>query len=253
VSTDYGDMERQFLATLKDDTGRALDEWMAAIASEGLAHRNDVIDWLRRQGFMFSKASWLERIHNNGGKPLYGDTSGERRSARPRSVRPAAATPLAAQPAPRIVVSNPAPQPAPQAPTPPTAPPASPALPASAGSDAGAIDAVIAKAKAYRPLAAFVIAEIRKLHPAARVEAKDGYLAFHQQRGAFAVLTVSPKELSLGLALKDRAAPAPLAPARLPAAVHAPAVTHTVALTDARQMTPALREAIRAAGVESSG
>ncbi|WP_334146560.1 DUF4287 domain-containing protein, partial [Hyphomicrobium sp.] len=66
MSIDYGERERQFLETLKSDTGRALDEWMTAIAAEGLTQRNDIIDWLRREGFMFSKASWIERIHNNG-------------------------------------------------------------------------------------------------------------------------------------------------------------------------------------------
>ena len=78
MAVDYGAKEREFLAGLQADTGRDLAQWMAAIDGAGLAHRNDIIDWLRRQGFMFSKASWLERIHHNGGRPLYGEGAADR-------------------------------------------------------------------------------------------------------------------------------------------------------------------------------
>src|SRR6476659_8716110 len=71
MSTDYAAKEREFLDSLKADTGRDLSEWMAAIRAQALPHRNDIIDWLRQQGFMFSRASWLERIHNNAGRPIY--------------------------------------------------------------------------------------------------------------------------------------------------------------------------------------
>lgn len=71
MSKDFEDKEREFLETLKADTGRDLAEWMEAISNQGLPHRNDVIDWLRLQGFIFSRASWLERIHANDGRPIY--------------------------------------------------------------------------------------------------------------------------------------------------------------------------------------
>ncbi len=83
MSTDYGEMERQFLESLKADTGRDLAAWMEAIGAENLDRRNDIIDWLRRQGFMFSKASWLERIHNNGGRPIYSDQGRQEAAAPP--------------------------------------------------------------------------------------------------------------------------------------------------------------------------
>ena len=44
---------------------------MAAIAAQGFADKNETIDWLREQGLPFARASWLERIHSNGGKPIY--------------------------------------------------------------------------------------------------------------------------------------------------------------------------------------
>jgi len=246
VSIDYGEMERQFLATLKADTGRSLEEWMAAISAQGLAHRNDTIDWLRRQGFMFSKASWLERIHNNDGKPLYGEGGSRRPAAPPRKERPPERPPVAAATPAAPLRPVPA-EPAAVAPLPPSPSPPDRMPVAASDSDPAAIEALIARAKAYRPLAAFLIAEIRKIHPTAAVRAEETHLAFHQAGSVLAVLLISPRELRLGLALKDGPAPSPLVPAKLPAVVRAPAISHAAVLTDARQLTPQLRDAIRAA------
>ena len=238
MSIDYGERERQFLDTLKTDTGRTLDEWLSAIAAEGLTHRNDIIDWLRRQGFMFSKASWLERIHNNGGRPIYADTA----TPRPR---------VLPEPRPRLVVVPPAPLPQPQpvaiAPKPAPAPQPAPPLPAAlpvTGDDQGAIDALLARAKAYRPLAAYVVAEIRKAVPAVSVEPRDTYLVFRRGDADFALLVVSHKDLRLGLTLKTAPGDGTLAPAKLPGLRGAPAATHMAVLTDARQVTPALLAAV---------
>jgi hypothetical protein len=50
MATDYGEKERAFIDSLKESSGRNLQEWMAAISAQDLAHRNDVILWLRQQG-----------------------------------------------------------------------------------------------------------------------------------------------------------------------------------------------------------
>lgn len=238
MSIDYGEKERQFLATLKADTGRDLGEWMAAITAENLAHRNDIIDWLRQQGFMFSKASWIERIHNNGGRPIYAGAGAKR----PRAVRrrtpsgplqpsaPAAAAPLPPArtvPADRNLPTPPAPAPEP-------------------ASDAAALDALIARAKAYRPLAAYVVAEIRKAIPDVTAEVRDDHIAFRAAGRDFALLAISQRELRLGIALDGDPPPAAkLEPARFPATLRGAAqVSHMVVLTDARQITPALLSAI---------
>ena len=73
MSADEREEEQRFLAELKARSGRDLAEWMAAITAQGFADKNDTIDWLRAQGFPFARASWLERIHTNGGKPIYSD------------------------------------------------------------------------------------------------------------------------------------------------------------------------------------
>ena len=54
---------------------------MAAIAESGRTERNDIIDWLRHQGFQFSWASWLERIHHNGGRLIYAGTTDQMRTS----------------------------------------------------------------------------------------------------------------------------------------------------------------------------
>src|SRR6185436_17133628 len=71
MAGDEQEEEREFLAELKARSGQDLAQWMAAITAQGFADKNDTIDWLRAQGFPFARASWLERIHSNGGKPIY--------------------------------------------------------------------------------------------------------------------------------------------------------------------------------------
>jgi hypothetical protein len=71
MARDERDEEQEFLAELAARTGRSLGDWMAAITAQGFADKNETIDWLRREGFPFARASWLERIHSNGGRPIY--------------------------------------------------------------------------------------------------------------------------------------------------------------------------------------
>ena len=71
MSNDEREEERDFLEGLKARTGRDLGQWMAAIAAAGFSDKNEIIDWLRAEGLPFARASWLERIHRNGGKPIY--------------------------------------------------------------------------------------------------------------------------------------------------------------------------------------
>jgi hypothetical protein len=265
MSTDYGEKEREFIAALKADTGKSLEEWMAAIDAAGLTQRNDIIDWLRRQSFMFSKASWIERIHNNGGKPIYTGGGSSRpsavpRAAAPRIKRPALTiVPAAPAPAPRSPPPSQAAPPPPlqEAPLPPAAPPPpAPQLPPIAPAlataspppaDPAALDALLATAKAFRPLAAYVLAEIRKAMPDVAVAPAPGLATLARNGAVFAILTVSAKELRLGIAAKDRPA-APFSPAKFaPNLVTPPAITHMVVLTDARQITPDLIAAVLAA------
>ena len=73
MGTDYAGKERAFIAGLEAGTGRGLTSWLAAIAQTGLTDRNDIIDWLRQNRFTFDNASWIERIHHNGGRLVYAE------------------------------------------------------------------------------------------------------------------------------------------------------------------------------------
>jgi len=226
MATDYGEKERAFIDGLKENSGRGLDEWMAAITEQNLPHRNDIIDWLRQQGFMFSKASWLERIHHNGGRPIYADT--------------AAATPAAPrqrQDAREIVKPPSTPKPEP-------VPVASASVEARPDND---LDALLAKAKAYRPLAHFLIEQIKTVRPAARFEPRGTFVAIGDTEN-FAALGIGAKQLRLHLELGDHP-PDEIVKKGVPGGGlgKADALSHMVVLTDARQVDAYLLDLIKRA------
>jgi hypothetical protein len=196
MSTDYAEMERDFVASLKEDTGRDLDGWMIAIRHSGHSDRNEIIDWLRNQGFQFSWASWLERIHHNGGRLVYGDDAGNVPPlARPRP--PEATRPLDRRPFHAV------PKTAPPAPPAPSAPPV-----AASRSD---IERLLSDAKGLRPLADLVLREIGRAVPGAEFSARSPLIIIGTP-APFAALLPSPKALRLyanfGAAGIHRAKPA---------------------------------------------
>jgi hypothetical protein len=238
MAIDYGEKERTFIDGLKEATGRDLADWMAAIAAEELAHRNDIIDWLRQQGFMFSKASWLERIHHNGGRPIYADAAkASPRVRRPRRDAPAPAEPAAA-PTMRVPANDVAPPPAPAAPEP--------------SRDDG-LAALLAKAKAYRPLAQALIARIRSVRPDARFEPRDTFVVIADPE-AFAALGIGTKELRLHLALGDHPTDDLLRKGAPGGGLgKTDALSHMVVLTDARQIDQRLMDLVRLAATRVNG
>jgi hypothetical protein len=226
MATDEREEEREFLGGLKARTGRDLGDWMAAIAAQGFADKNEIIDWLREQGLPFARASWLERIHRNGGKPIYSDPPPRKPHERAGEAEP--------RPAPTH-------QPAAAAPKRPTPATASAAL---STDDAAALDKLVAAAKGYRPLYHLLEAEMRSVVPDLAMAPKSGYLSLGAP-GEFAVLTLHATELRLGLDLGDR----PYDPLLQKARLKGPgtAITHMVVLTDARQVNDELLAAIRTA------
>lgn len=63
--------ERNLLCGIPGLSGRSIADWVAAITAQNFKNKNDTIDWLRRQGFPFAWAAWLERVQSNGGRPLF--------------------------------------------------------------------------------------------------------------------------------------------------------------------------------------
>jgi len=247
MATDFGEKEREFIEGLKENTGRDLAEWMQAISSAQLAHRNDIIDWLRHEGLMFSKASWLERIHHNGGRPIYADApkdAAPRRPARRRreaTVLAPESIPVASQPTAPAAPKPPATAPItalrPAAPrlvlVPTAAPPVSSAAAKPGDID---IDTLLAKAKAYRPLAQHVLGKIRSVSPAAAVSALENAVSIGAP-SPFAVLGISGKELRLHLALGAHPFDDRIRRGQAGGGVgKGEALSHMLVLTDARQI-----------------
>jgi hypothetical protein len=209
--------EREFLAELKARSGRDLGEWMAAITAQGFADKNHTIDWLRAQGFAFARASWLERIHNNGGKPIYLDQPVEAVSASVVRPPPEKATPAPPTPTPR---------------------------------EAAQLEKLLAAGKGYRPLYQLLEAEVRKALPGVAIAAKSTYISIGRPR-EFAAVALLASELRLGLDLGERAFDAQLQKPRLRGV--GPAISHMVVITDARQVNAELVSLIKAASGKVNG
>lgn len=238
MARDYGAIEAEFIADLKSRSGRDLEAWMTAIARTGLTDRDHIIDWLQPQGFTFSHASWLERIHNNGGRPIYSGQPPDRRPDRRPDAGPLP-TPRGATDA-RPAVATPVARTAAVAPAQPAARPA----PAATPSDDDALGALLARGKAYRMLAELVIAEARRALPAANVAARGDAVAI-EGPGLIAVMHVTPREIRLGLALGDAAVAPPFV--RPKGIGGGAAITHMLVLNDARQVDDTLVELLRRA------
>jgi hypothetical protein len=228
--------ERAFLEGLKARTGRDLAEWMAAIAAQGFSDKNEIIDWLRTQGLPFARASWLERIHRNGGKPIHADGAVDT----PPESTPATGAPVAERAAAPRRLAAPRPAPAPKAES-----GAKP--PAQAAQD---LEKLLSAAKGYRPLYHMLEGEIRRAIPDAMFDARDRYVSIGAPR-EFAALTLHPTEIRLGLDLGDRPFDAQVQKAKLrgPGA----AIGHMVVLTDARQVDEALLALIHVANRRVNG
>ncbi len=217
MATDYAEKERVFIASLEADTGQPLAAWMDAIAGCGHTNRNDIIDWLRQSGFTFSNASWLERIHHNGGRLVYAEDVPQPMSPAPprlaarAEAKGAAAKNPAAKPspplAPRPETEPPAetaaaappvrkPQPVltvvPQAP-PPNSEAVAAAPPAAVQLDAAASE-VLAAAKGLRPLATLALQAISTSIPATQLSA-DGPLLILSAPHPFLALLPGAKAL----------------------------------------------------------
>jgi len=213
MSADEREEEGRFLTELKARSGHDLAEWMAAISAQGFADKNDTIDWLRAQGFPFARASWLERIHTNGGKPIY--------------------------------LHDP-PKPVPVPPPEPERPKARALTP----KETAELDKLVAAAKGYRPLYQLLESEIRRALPGVTIEPKSGYISIGRPR-EFAAITLHASELRLGLDLGERAFDAQLQRAKMKGPGRP--ISHMMVLTDARQVNADLLALLITASARVNG
>lgn len=246
MSVDYAKKERAFLDALKADTGHSLDEWLALIGAEKLQERNDIIDWLRQHGFTFSRASWLERIHHNGGTPIYAATTSDaaatldaRKDPSPSSPhlqdggepeRPPEGEPerdhTEDKQKTELRVHSAGAAPGPQL--------------SSASPDTTDIDKTLARAKGLRPLAQHVLGKLKTVVPDVAITARKSALVLSTEDRAFGLLVVSSRDLRLGLVLASGPPEAPFEPPHFAAnqARILQNVTHMLVLDDVRQITP---------------
>ena len=234
MSKHFSGKERAFVDELARDTGHDLAHWMSEITTRDLMHRNDIIDWLRQQGFTFARASWLERIHHNGGRLIYADVAepsmaaGGRRKALAAVGRSQLAGHLPAARAARLPASD------------------------------QDIDTLLLAAKAYRPLAQALMRDILAAVPGADARALNGLIVFSHDT-PFAALAPSARDVRLYLLVSDAATSGPAAAAstswhtsKPPAGLDTLAeLTHMLLVTDARQLTRDLRDLVIASSRES--
>jgi Domain of unknown function (DUF5655) len=214
MARDERDEEQEFLAELAARTGRSLADWMAAITAQGFADKNETIDWLRREGFPFARASWLERIHSNGGRPIY-------EHAAPRKPEVSEPTPAPAKPVRKVEAQKPL------------------------GTDEAALyEKLLAAGKGYRPLYLLLEAEMRQALPGLLILPRTSYLSVGAPK-EFAAVALHSAEVRLGLDLGDR----PFDPQVQKSKLKGPgaAITHMVILTDARQVDGTLLALLSAA------
>lgn len=269
MARDLGEQERAFIDALAAETGRDLPAWMLAIAESGHASRNEIIDWLRHQGFTFSNASWLERIHHNGGRLIYAGTDARPiamdRAAPPRTPRPVAMTPATestvsvtdtAGPAqdagetPAADVPPGAPAeltlPPPREPSAVFAPPppsAAMGQPGPAASSDEEIATLLLAAKGLRPLADFILRHMDQAVPAMVRSASPPFVMLSSPM-PFAALLPGPKEVRLfadfGPKARDRTRKADTTRFQ-------PPFPDVIVLNDARQLDDRFRELIETA------
>lgn len=292
MSTDWREKEREFLTSLQADTGRDLAQWMRVIAAQNLPHRNDIIDWLRQQGFLFAKASWLERIHNNGGHPIYLTLEDllsnndaeiaevleeeiiEQRVAAgggganttfaataaiapnqpdvPAQIKPEAR--LRAVPPTKTAVELPVESATPSLSSASVATREQrlPPMPTAGKPSTASLsrEDVLAKGKAYRPLATHLLRMVEGAIPDLEITPSTSHLSLVRDGEPFGLIAVSGKDIRLVLRLTtSRVAPETWGPVKLPVSLSraAEGMSAMVVLTDARQLNDALINHVKAA------
>ncbi len=242
MATDYAEKERAFIAGLGEDTGRDLSGWMQAIRGAKLENRNDIIDWLREQGFPFARASWLERIHHNGGRLIYADDE----AAAPQT-NAGSKVGATAETAPVFPFAGKPPErPSPAKDAQETA--AAIVLTRPPEADAAGVADVLAAAKGLRPLAEVVIGAVKRSVTAAELQPAPPLLSFAAPK-PFAALLPGAKDLRL---YGDFGA-SPRVKRAEQNKTFSPPYAQVIVLNDVRQVDDDFAKLIAAAHVRTNG
>src|SRR6478752_5568168 len=67
-----GELEKEFIDTAKDKTGKSLEQWLALVKTSDIDKRNDIIEWLKKgHGLKHMQAQFVAGIYLNNGNPVY--------------------------------------------------------------------------------------------------------------------------------------------------------------------------------------
>jgi hypothetical protein len=67
-----GELEKEFIDTAKDKTGKSLEQWLTLVKTSGIDKRNDIIEWLKKgHGLNHMQAQFVAGIYFNNGDPVY--------------------------------------------------------------------------------------------------------------------------------------------------------------------------------------
>jgi len=74
VAKTSAELEKEFIDTAREKTGRSLKEWLSLVGTSGIQKRNDVQDWLKKeQGLNHMQSQFIVGIYLNNGNPVYMD------------------------------------------------------------------------------------------------------------------------------------------------------------------------------------
>lgn len=69
-----GEIEKEFLDSAKEKTGKSINDWLSLIKKSGIQKRNDILEWLKKgHGINHMHAQLITGIYLNNGKPVYID------------------------------------------------------------------------------------------------------------------------------------------------------------------------------------
>lgn len=71
-----GELEKEFIDTAKEKTGKSLQDWLSLVKQSGIEKRNDILEWLKKgHGLNHLQAQFITEIFLNNGAPVYIDTT----------------------------------------------------------------------------------------------------------------------------------------------------------------------------------
>ena len=72
MAKDSQRLEQEFIATVKEKTGKTLQEWMQVIGASGQDKSSAILKWLKDEHQLnHLQANFLTGIYLNGGQPVY--------------------------------------------------------------------------------------------------------------------------------------------------------------------------------------